>query len=413
MVATGAGSLLIVDDESSVRHALKRLLRSEGYEIHSAPDASAAERILKDVAVDVIICDQDMPGKSGVEFLSAAAKQFPQQRRLMISGRFQSHEVADAIDSGAIHKFMMKPWDDAILKADLRAAFRHIIESFEATSNRNPQLTTPNESNDRSWAEFNEDRKLSRELHLAASNGSLSLQYQPQIDLATNSVNGVEALLRWEASIGAVRPDRFIRIAERSGSIGALTHWVVCEVCYRAQQWLPNWPQARIGLNVSPVDLRDDLIIDYLGTLLAEQAIPPQCLQVEVTESEAVNCNDQMLERLNRLNAMGISLAIDDFGAGATTLSYLTDLPFTTLKLDRSLTQLLGEKRGHAVVEKVLEMASSLGMKTTVEGIETEEQAIAAQALGADTAQGYFFSRPRNQQDIHDWVSNGAVGTLA
>ncbi len=407
MVAANAGSLLIVDDEPSVRRALKRLLRNEGYQIQTAQDAEAAERILKDDAVDVIICDQDMPGTSGIEFLSAAARRFPQQRRLMISGRFQSEEVARAIDSGAIHKFMMKPWDDAILKADLRASFRHVMESFAGGTGGTASNDQGSGDRELSWAEFDEDRKLTRELHHAASNGSLSLQYQPQVDLATRSMSGVEALLRWEASIGNVRPDRFIGLAERSGAMTALTHWVVCEVCYRAEQWLREWPQGRVGMNVSPVDLRDDALVTYLEKLLAEHPIPPSSMQIEITESQAVNCDEGTLDRLNRLSEIGVELAIDDFGAGATTLSYLTDLPFTVLKLDRSLTQQLGTEKGNTIVAKVLEMASDLGMKTTVEGIETEEQAAAAQELGANTAQGYYFGKPTSHGDIDSWIRNG------
>lgn len=410
MAAPCTGNLLIVDDEPSVRRALERLLRAEGYVIHSAPDAAAAERILDTDAVDVIICDQDMPGRSGIEFLSAAARRFPQQRRLMISGRFQSDEVARAIDSGAIHKFMMKPWDDAILKADLRASFRQIMESYAADGS-SYESTTP--IGDTSWAKFDEDRELSKELHRAAGNGSLSLQYQPQVDLKNGSICGAEALLRWESSIGSVRPDRFIALAERSGAITMLTHWVLGEVCHRIPQWSSQWPNVRIGLNVSPVDLRDDTFVQYLENLLAGQPIPPSSIQIEVTESQAVNCDNGMLARLDRLAAAGVGLAIDDFGAGATTLSYLTDLPFSTLKLDRSLTQQLDDERGQAVVKKVLEIASCLGMTTTVEGIETEQQADAARRLGADAAQGYFFCKPKAAHEIQDWIVTGQVGALS
>jgi EAL domain-containing protein (putative c-di-GMP-specific phosphodiesterase class I) len=113
-----------------------------------------------------------------------------------------------------------------------------------------------------------------------------------------------------------------------------------------------------------------------------------------------------MIERLNRIAAIGVELAIDDFGAGATTISYLAELPFTTLKLDRSLTLQLGSDRGQAVVEKVLEMAKCLGMKTTIEGIETEAQADVARSLGADTAQGYFFSKPIHQREVSGWIYN-------
>ena len=407
MAAPSVGNLLIVDDEPSVRRALIRLLRREGYVIHSASDAVAADQILDSDPVDVIICDQDMPGTTGIEFLMEAAKRYPHQRRLMISGRFRSDEVAHAMDIGVIHKFMMKPWDDAILKADIRASFRRVIADFSSNQHEGGQRGYPDAIDDVSWMNLHEDRRLSQELHLAAGDGSLSLRYQPQVDLRTGSVRGLEALLRWEASIGWVSPTRFIGLAERGGAMSKLTHWVVCEVCHRLQHWLPKWSEVCIGLNVSPVDLHDDALIDYLEEMLARTNTPPFALQIEITESQAVNSEKKMTAKLERLSSLGVGLAIDDFGAGATTLSYLTDLPVKVLKLDRSLTQQLTDKKGGAVVQKVLEMARSLGMKTTVEGIETPEQAEIARALGADLGQGFYFSKPKSQRDIQDWIVGG------
>lgn len=401
-----ARNLLIVDDESSVRRALARLLRKEGYSIFLAENAENADRILTEDSIDVILCDQDMPGRAGIDFLREAAKKFPDQRRLMISGRFQSTDVAQAMDTGAIHKFMMKPWDDAILKADIRAAFRQIMKDYG--NGQESQSETPSEA----WESFAKDRQLSRELHSAAADGSLSMVYQPQIALKDESIVGFEALLRWNSSTGPVGADHFIRLAERGGSMSKITHWVFREVCHRTQKWLSDWRGGRIGLNVSPVDLRDDRLLEHVEAMLERYEIPTSALQVEVTESEALNCDDAMLARLNRLGNLGISLAVDDFGAGATTLAYLADLPFSTLKIDRSLTLQLTDEKGFAVVQKVLEMAQCLEMKTTIEGVETKEHADLARSLGADIAQGYYYSKPRPMEDVEDWISSGCKGML-
>ncbi len=417
MTESSARRLLIVDDDPGVRRALKRLLRKEGYEIHSASDTQSAERVLERDTIDVILCDQDMPGRKGIEFLKDAAKKYPHQGRLLISGRFQSDEVATALDAGDIHKFMMKPWDEAILKADIRASFRRIVSEYANAAN---QEVPPNSATNgrvsvddtAAWTEFDENRRMSRELHTAAGDGSLALQYQPQVGLEDNAILGFEALLRWNASTGPVSPERFIALAERGGAMGKLTHWVVGEVCHRAKQWLPLWNDAKIGLNISPIDLRDDALVNHVETTLAEHGLRPGSIVVEVTESQALCRDTQTLTRLGRLADLGVGLAIDDFGAGATSLSYIADLPFTTLKLDRSLTQQLEDDKGATVVSKIVEMARDLDMQTIIEGIETEQQAQIARSLGANVAQGYFFSKPQTRNRVSEWIAAGRGGKL-
>ena len=402
---SASGTLLIVDDEPSIRKSLERLLRPEGYRIYSAESADAANTILDSDAVDVILCDQDMPGKNGTEFLREVANRFPNQRRLMISGRFQSDDVALAMDSGAIHKFMMKPWDDAILKADIRASFRQVI----ADLTRKPADGDSRNAEPLDWGTFQEERQLTRELHAAATNGSLHLQYQPQVDLRTGEVCGLEALLRWTASIGPVRPDRFIAIAERTGAMQKLTQWVLCEALHHAGLWQTQW-QGHVSLNVSPSDLTGLDLVPKLRTLLDANEVDPALIHIEVTESQIVDPNLEVTKALQDLSDLGVGISVDDFGAGATSLSYLADLPFSSLKLDRSLTMNLDNEKGIEVVRKILEMARCLGMTTVVEGLETESQVERARDLGADIAQGYFFSKPIGHQSIADWIAAGVQG---
>ncbi|MEO1037657.1 MAG: EAL domain-containing response regulator [Pseudomonadota bacterium] len=407
-----AGTLLIVDDERSVRRSLQRLLRSEGYSILAAADTQGARQILETDDVDVIICDQDMPGESGTTFLLDVASRFPQQRRIMLSGRFQSDDVAVAIDAGAVHRFMMKPWDDAILKADVRASFRQLMAGWEdaqpahVPAGAAPEVTPSQDT----WQRFNEQRRLSRELHEAASDGSLSLQYQPQIALRTGNVCGVEALLRWNSSTGPVSPGRFIDLAERCGAMTKLSHWVVCETSFRLAEWLALWPGARVAFNMSPSDLKDCSLIDYLARMLDEHSLPPQSIEVEITESQVIDRNADSVAQLQRIAELGVELAIDDFGAGATSIAYLADLPFTTVKLDRSLIEQCATDEGIAVVQKVIEMAHCVDMQTVVEGIETEEQHAIAKSIGADIAQGYFYGRPQSLAPMERWLAGGCVG---
>lgn len=417
MQKSASGTLLIVDDEPGVRRSLARLMRKEGYEIHSAESAIEAADILAQSSVDIILCDQDMPGQSGTEFLRDIAPKYPHQRRIMLSGRFRSDDVAAALDSGAVHKFMMKPWDDTILKADIRESFRQLMLSVtneERLGDANDASATDNPLSpavpDVTWGSFNANRELSRELHSAASSGALQLQYQPQVDAQSLCTSGFEALLRWQSSNGPVRPDHFISLAERNGSISKLTRWVINETCYRLSEWQQVWPDIRVGLNVSPIDLRADYLVEFVAEAIKNNPLERSALQIEVTESQALTTDEKTVATLEALSSLGVTLAIDDFGAGATSLSTLASLPFNTLKLDRSLTTQVETQKGEKVIRKILEMCDDLSLKTTVEGVESLEQLQLFQELGATTIQGYYFSPPIDLSDVDSWMKSGATG---
>ena len=409
MAEASAGTLLIIDDEPSVRRSLQRLLRGEGYRIHQAADTTEARRILEAEIVDVVVCDQDMPGQSGTAFLLEVADKYPQQRRFMLSGRFQSDDVAVAIDAGAVHRFMMKPWDDAILKADIRAAFRQLIADWRGAdvgSGPAPQSSTQVQR-------YFKEQRLSRELHEAASNGSLWLAYQAQVDVQSSTVAGFEALLRWQASTGPVRPDEFIDLAERNGAMAKLSQWVATTACDQLATWRQRWPAARIALNFSPTDLGSDAMIAHLAETIERYALPAEAIEVEITESQMVDTTATVVDRLHALKALGVELAIDDFGAGATSIAYLDQLPFSRIKLDRSLVSRTDTAEGLAVFTKLIELARSLGLATTVEGVESREQADICTELGAGLIQGYYFSRPLQHAAIDTWIDAGTRGLPA
>lgn len=553
--AADPGSVMIIDDEPSVRKAIHRLLRSDGYRIYSAGDATAAQQVLDEHVVDVILCDQQMPDVSGTELLKGIAHRFPHQRRIMLSGQYDPGEVAGAIDSGAVHKFTMKPWNDAILLADVREAMRHIAARRQ-TQNKISQLSVRDVSSGLlaanqfqrcfaitreaveetgesvviavvqpsrselegrltvaecdSWVAeagklirdsglesfqfmrmgplecalmmarkdepamleelanaivsaahqgapgsfgvrvgvvavprstssgeislmsarriasgieptdtrrfrvgsreqtglVTEDRRLAIELETAVSDGLLSLQYQPQIALSSGQVVGVEALMRWRSrTCGQVSPARFIPLAERTGLIGQLGAWMVDQVCRQFNEWLPAARDIRIGLNVSPVELLDECFVTEIEKTLSRHRIPTALVEVELTETYALNSDSRIRERLQALSDLGLNMAIDDFGAGTTSLAYLSDLPFNSLKLDRSIVQKITHERGFTIAKKLIEMAEALDMDTVIEGIETVEQVDLARKLDAGRAQGYFFSRPMRPSDFAIWLA--------
>ncbi|MEM7431062.1 MAG: EAL domain-containing response regulator [Pseudomonadota bacterium] len=399
-----AGTLLIVDDEAGVRGALRRLIRSEGYDVVTAADSREALHILESQAVDIIVCDQDLPGRSGTEFFTEIADRFPHQRRILLSGRFRSKDVAAALDDGSAHKFMMKPWDDAILKAEIRESFRHLMTSLnyqerishlDHTENKGRRVTP-----DLTWTTFTTNRELGRELYSAAERGELNLRYQPQIDCETRSVSGFESLLRWAPRSGPVSPETFIAIAERSGSISKLTRWVVNEACFRLRRWREYWPSARLAINVSPNDLINSDIVHWVDQAIELNVIPTGSLLVEVTESRALETCRSSRDNLVALSKLGVPLVIDDFGAGATAIASLAQLPFSMLKFDRSLAEQAATPKGATVIRKIIEMCNDLDIRTTVEGVETEEQLERFASLGATTVQGYLYGPPMSAESV-------------
>lgn len=238
-----------------------------------------------------------------------------------------------------------------------------------------------------------ERSQLEMDLRAAVSSGQIRPHYQPLIRLSDNKLEGYEILARWyHPTKGILTPDRFIPIAEDTGLIKEMTLSLLRTVCENAQ----SWPDGLIAsLNISPVQLRHEDIVDDLLGILNAYGLPPSFLEVEVTENALIEDMETATVILQRMSDCGIRLALDDFGTGYASLNQLRSLPFHKLKIDKSFILSMAEsEESRTIVNAVLALSQSLGLKSTAEGVETEEVAAWLKAAGCGQAQGYYFGRP-------------------
>ncbi len=244
-------------------------------------------------------------------------------------------------------------------------------------------------------------KRLTIENHLrrACELGEFSLHYQPQYDLAANRIRGVEALIRWEnPSLGKVPPVDFIPIAEENGMIPCIGEWVMRCACIQAKNWLDaGLPLLGMAVNVSVNQFIHPGFLETVQAILAETRLPPEILEVEITESLIAGNPSQIRSILQSLKEAGVRIAIDDFGTGYSSLSRLKEMPIDSLKIDRSFVSGIDGPDGkgdQAIISAVIAMANGLGLRLIAEGVETEKQAEFLREHRCGEVQGYLFSRP-------------------
>jgi diguanylate cyclase (GGDEF)-like protein len=235
---------------------------------------------------------------------------------------------------------------------------------------------------------------LELDLRRALPAGEFSIEYQPQVTLATNELAGMEALMRWtHPHRGPVSPEEFIPIAEDTGLIASFGAWVLYQACAEAVRW-PN--QLRVAVNLSPTQLRDRGFLATVTRTLAATGLPPRRLELEITERVLMQKDEAVLAMLHQLRAHGVRIALDDFGTGYSSLNYLRSFPFDRIKIDRSFTADTDRSRGgEAIIQAIATLGASLGIATTAEGVETSEQLDLMRRAGCTEVQGYLLSRPR------------------
>ncbi|QRM29176.1 EAL domain-containing protein [Microvirga sp. VF16] len=238
---------------------------------------------------------------------------------------------------------------------------------------------------------------LETDLRKAIAQEQFELHYQPQIDLETGSIAGAEALLRWiRPEFGLTSPNAFINIAEETGLINEIGAWVLKKACTQAAAWQNlGYGPLRISVNLSPVQFLRQDIVQLVEDTLRETNLNPESLELELTEGSLLKDVERTKQVLQRLKKLGVRLAIDDFGVGFSSLSYLKNFAVDTLKIDRSfISSLLAGSRDEAIVRAIISLAQSLELKVVAEGVETNPQLTCLLNHACDEAQGYLFSRP-------------------
>lgn len=250
-------------------------------------------------------------------------------------------------------------------------------------------------------------RKLDNDLKRALANEEFELYCQPQIDLKTHKVSGVEVLLRWNnPEIGIVTPDKFIDATETSGLIVDIGEWIIKSACKKLQEWREqDLADIQIAVNLSMRQLRDGSFFDIICGSLDKYAINSANLELELTES-AVNTNeDHVNEQLNKLRELGVQLALDDFGTGYSSLTRLKRYPIDCLKIDRSFVHGLDSDAGDRFIcMATMQLAKNLRLQTVAEGIETRSQMDFFSSMGCDKAQGYYIAKPFPIRDFEQWA---------
>lgn len=255
---------------------------------------------------------------------------------------------------------------------------------------------------------------ISNYLHQAVANQELRLVYQPKLDLDSQRIIGVEALLRWtNAELGAVSPEQFIPLAEDSGVIYEISDWVLEEATRQARRWVDKGMPLSVAVNLSARQFhRGDVVAD-VSDAVHQFHLDPQWLSVELTETSFLNSAEATLKALQELRARGVAVSIDDFGTGYSSLSYIRTLSLDHLKIDKSFIASIDQsERDRQLVSAMIAMSQALGLTVIAEGVETLQQLKILSDLGCDQVQGYFISRPKSAADLERWLADFDYQTL-
>ena len=384
--------VLAVDDEPFVLKLLVRQLENLGFGPVTACDsAEQALQALADAeqAFDLVCCDLQMPRIDGVELIRRLAELRYGGRLLLVSGEhgrlLRSVEQLARAHGLDVVGTLRKPVD--------AAALQHLLANLTAA----PQRTQRTQAHS-----YGAD-----ELRQALQDGQLFNLYQPKVALADGQLEGVETLVRWQhPQHGVVVPDRFVGVAEEGGLIDDLVRVVLHQALADSRRWHDAGLRLSVAVNVSMDNLMRLDFPDHVAQAAQQAGVPLSQLMLEVTESRLMRDPRSTIDTLTRLRLKRVSLSIDDFGTGHSSLTQLRDLPFDELKVDKSFVH--GAWRDDAlrsIVESNLTMARQLGMGTVAEGVEDRHDWDFLRQAGCRLAQGYFIARPMPAGQLLDWLA--------
>jgi EAL domain-containing protein (putative c-di-GMP-specific phosphodiesterase class I) len=380
--------LLVIDDRPEIGVLVLAIAKRLGYVSDYAPTFTAFTRLLVRTP-DVIVIDLTMPDIDGIEVLRFLGERQCRAGILLLSNAERrvllvAEEMAHASGLRVIG-VMRKPFARDVLETVLRKAHNEKLPDL-VQAQAVPIIT--------------EDA-----LRRAIVEQQLVLHYQPQIDINTGDVAGLEMLVRWQhPEQGLLYPDTFIGLSELWGLIDGLTWWVVDKAFEDSQIFsLRGWKPS-LSINMSAFSLHDLQLPDVLLARAVAAGISPARVIIEITESGHIKQAATMLDILARLRLRGINLSIDDFGTGFSMMHQLKRIPAGEVKIDKSFVNVMAlDRDAEAIVRKTIELGHDLGMKVVAEGVETEEQLRILKALKCDIAQGYLFARPMPVDAVLAW----------
>src|SRR5690554_592575 len=254
--------------------------------------------------------------------------------------------------------------------------------------------------------QIRERKQLEKDLALALINNEFHLEFQPQVELATQKVIGAEALLRWQhPSGGAIPPDCFIPVAEANGLIVEIGRWVLDQACRQAALWASQGQSLRVAVNLSTVQLRQESIVEEILGALERHGVPASLLELEITETGFMANMTDAIRKLNLLRRAGIQISVDDFGTGYSSLTYLKKMPVQSLKIDKQFVRdLLLDEDDARIANIIIDLGNSLNLTVIAEGVETAEQAAYLARRGCHLVQGYYYSKPMRFEDFESFI---------
>ncbi len=243
------------------------------------------------------------------------------------------------------------------------------------------------------------------QLRAALEHDELVLHYQPKVDLPGGTVSGVEALVRWQhPERGLLPPVEFLPLAEEARLMQPLTSWVLRSALHQVARWRDDGVRLSVAVNVSASNLLDLGLVDQVVGHLHELDLPPECLQIEITEDTVMADPERATQVVRELHALGVSVSVDDYGTGYSSLAYLRDLTVTELKLDQTFVQQLSDARAGAIVRSTVDLAHAMGLRMVAEGVEDADTARRLSALGCDVAQGFHYAHPMAADGLTTWL---------
>ena len=384
--------ILLVDDDVLMLSVQSRMLHAMGYsQVKTAESSEGALHLLnsEQADIDLIICDLNMPGLDGIEFLQTLNAGSFRGHVILLSGegRRIMHTVQRLLGGGRLEIL------GAIQKPAGRDALRSLLERWKPLAAKAAPRPAP--------------LVTIADLQDAVHDEQWVLHHQPKVDLRTGEFVGVESLIRWNhPTHGLIYPDHFIGMAEDCGAINALTSWVLAEGMRQLTAWQVQGIRTKVAINISMEDLRDPQFSRRLAAIAHAAGVSPSDITLEVTESRLMSPSPAPLENLVRMRMQRFGLSIDDFGTGHSSLVQLRDVPFTELKVDRSFVQ---NSRHNQIIRPMLEgsigIAKRLQMQSVAEGVETEDDWHLLREIGCDIAQGWFIARPMPADELAGWLT--------
>jgi diguanylate cyclase (GGDEF)-like protein/PAS domain S-box-containing protein len=375
---------------------------------------SAGDQLLRNVAVQLKLCVREsdtvarlggdefvllLEDPTGPSMPGAIAERIGVRLAIPMMLAGQEHIVTGSIgistypDDGADAEMLLRQADIAMYRA--KESGRNGFQFFTEAMQRRLDARVA----------------LEQGLHRALQRSEFVMHYQPQVDLASGRVIGIEALLRWQSpELGLVQPMQFIPVAEESKLIAAIGQWVLDQACASLRRWQDSGvPLVPMAINVAASQFANQDMDKLVRGALEKHGVEPRFLTLELTEGLSMEDPEASIALMNRLRSIGVTMSIDDFGTGYSNLSYLKRFPINKLKIDQSFTRGLSiMPEDGAIVTAVIQLAHSLGLRAVAEGVETEEQLRLLAAQGCDEIQGYYFSRPLPEQEMIAMLESGA-----